>query len=379
MASVLYRKWSWNLNIQKSNVNQSNVKTVVWDDDSSTSIISTLTDASGNISEQIITESIYTITNVTTISTDSKTPHVISCVKYGLTPFSLNINFVDKRNDTFYMTDNIYLTETDKSLVSAYTGISINHTTDNIDLTTNHTINELYDYSQNEAYDSPQKDFPIGIIKTSDGINYISYYSIDFSLGIFDGLSNNIQVPSFSLTDGSLKDINIIGNGDISSTSVTSFTNLTINGTLNFSISGEFTFDGGGIDTVTNTSGGNVIIHLSNGSSINTNTGPNITIIKDVDLVIGGLRENTEVRIYKKSDGTILDGIENVTETDFVKNSVQYYKFTYTFNATVLEGIEIEVAVYNIQYIPIFGNYTLTSTYVYWPFTQQYDRNYKNP
>ena len=242
MAATLNKRWSWDLNIQKSSSGESGVKVVVWDSDSSTILISTSTDSNGDISTQTITEVVYTVTSSTTTS-NTKTPHVLSFVKYGLTTRSLNLNFNSTRNDTVYMTDDSYITETTKATVAAYTGITINHTSDTITVSSSKSIYNLYDYTQNESYDSPQKDYPGGCFTTVDGNNFKSEYDLSFSGGTFSGNDKTILVSSLTLNGGEIKDLVINGDVTISSTSVTSFSDIDVTGSITFSVSGTFTLN----------------------------------------------------------------------------------------------------------------------------------------
>jgi len=290
MAGIVNREWSWNLNVKKGSTNESGVKVVVWDSDSYTAVVTQTTDSNGNITEQNLKEAIYSVTSTSTVSTDTKTPHVISCVKYGLVPFGININFNSARNDTFFVEDNDYITESSKTTVAAYTGITINHTTDTITLTSHRSILELYDYCQNEAYDSPQKDYPEGIMTTEDGINYFSYYDIINDGYQFDGKHKTISFASgkdFTVDSvGTIKDLKIIGDL-IWGTQIT-VNNVDVTGTWYFDDSVNLSMTDCTVDTVDTVDGTEtVVIGMHGDTSIDTNNDTsNITILKPVTLYI---------------------------------------------------------------------------------------------
>jgi hypothetical protein len=93
---------------------------------------------------------------------------------------------------------NNFISQTTKSTVAAYSGITINHGTGTITLTTNHTLAEVYDYSQYNL----ELDANLGYaewLTSNDGITFNCSYNI-----IIDGCtlsgSGNINAPGKSLT-----------------------------------------------------------------------------------------------------------------------------------------------------------------------------------
>ncbi len=128
---------------------------------------------------------------------------------------------------------------------------------------------------------------------------------------------------------------------------------------------------------INNTSGGQVIISITGLTNASTYTG-STTLSSTRTLSIIGLRSNTEIRIHKQSDGTALDGIESATDLDVFKNGVQYYKFEYQYDTTD-SGMVVNIKVYNLSYIYQKIEYTLTSSNLSIPVSQQIDRNYYNP
>ncbi len=57
-----------------------------------------------------------------------------------------NRHYGYKFENLIKVTANPYISETDESVVGAYSGISINHSTDTITITSPHSIEEIYDY-----------------------------------------------------------------------------------------------------------------------------------------------------------------------------------------------------------------------------------------
>jgi len=208
MEAYANKKWSWEVVIKKDSSNVSSAKIIVWDSDSSTAVVNQTTNASGTISTQYIRQEYYTILD-SSVNTDSKTPHVISCVKYGLFPFATSISFINSRKDTFFMQTNSYITESSKSTVDSYSGININHSTKEITISSNHTWNEIYDFTQANAENSPDKNFPDGIVKTSDGITY--FIGSGWDLIINDNITVSTTGTVKLVFDGGSWDLNSTG------------------------------------------------------------------------------------------------------------------------------------------------------------------------
>ena len=90
----------------------------------------------------------------------------------------------------------------------------------------------------------------------------------------------------------------------------TTITNVTVNGVIDFNTAGTYTIDSCTITEVTNSSGGSIILNLTNGSTVTTNTGPNITIQQLVDITAYNIIDGSRVQIY------------NVTKSVEIDNSV---------------------------------------------------------
>jgi len=87
----------------------------------------------------------------------------------------------------------------------------------------------------------------------------------------------------------------------------TTITNITCTGTFDFDTAGTYTIDGGSLNIVTNSSGGAVILLLVNGATVTTNTGPDITLIQNVDVVNTNLINLTRVQLYNITKDAELD------------------------------------------------------------------------
>ena len=136
----------------------------------------------------------------------------------------------------------------------------------------------------------------------------------------------------------------------------------------------RFTFNGYGADgstdaAVYNNSGGAVTLNLSGGGTgISVRNGASATTdIQNVQtFTLTGLVPNTEVRVYRKSDGVELAGVENSGTT-----------FSFDYNYT--GDVPVDVFIHNIEYVWIGIESTLTANGVTIPIQQRFDRNYVNP
>jgi len=250
-----------------------------------------------------IIETRYIIDNETDITEENKNPYTLSICKYSYKPLSILSNFTSSKTDTFYLETNEFISENDESVVDGYTGINIDHINKKITISENHTIDELYDFCQHNLIEEPQKDYPEGIFKTNDGFNYYLYYD------------------------------------------------LTIDGC---------DFSGGKFIDMSNN-----VFELINGATSNVK----VKDINGVDVIfkLTGIKENSEIRIYKKDDLSELTGVESLSGNEFL------YRYKYT------EDTDVIVTIFNINYDPIRFETTLTQNDTTIPIQQQYDRNYKNP
>lgn len=324
MVGTVNRDWTWDVTVVSPgdpapDPDQQNVKVVLWDDDSSTAIVNQLTTTSGTITQQEITEDVYTLdgSGSPDATTDGKNPHVLAVLRYGLLPVALNINFTSARTDTFFTATDPNITETNSATVAAYS-IDVDHVTDEIEVEANYNVSDVYDFTQYDAFNDPQKDFPDGVMKTVDGTNYEVFYDIDISTAVtLTGESSTLNMDTGKVVNvfGTGNLTNATVNGNVNWNDTTTITGLNVNGTLDFGTAGTYTVNNSDIDTVTNSSGGNVTLNLSN-SSVTTNTGPNITIIDTVTLTLTGIETDSEVRIINEDDvenfNKELTGIEQV-------------------------------------------------------------------
>lgn len=339
MAGVVNEKWSWDVTVMSGGSAVSSAKVVAWDSDSSTSVLSQPTDTSGKITTQYMTEAIHSITLTDTVATDSKTPHVVACLKYGLFPFALDINFTDSRVDTFYLTTDPYISA-DYTTVSGYTGFSIDHTNEKITISEQHTFQELYDYCQYDAFTNPQKNFPTGVLRTTDGLNFFCEYDIEITAYKLNGQNKSLQFATGKnltvLSATSVDYIKIVG--DLVWNTAISTTGVDVTGTWYFDSSVNITMTNCAVDTVDTVTGDESVIVVVYGSTdIDTNNDPtNIDIRNPVPISFSVKNSAGDpivgARIYLKE---VVSGTELVND---VTDANGEWSDTYNY-----QGVDVDV------------------------------------
>ena len=188
----------------------------------------------------------------------------------------------------------------------------------------------------------------------------------DFKIG-----SSVTASGSFNLSTGkkvkcngaNINSITVTGGLNIETNTVTSFSNISVTGAMDFDTAGTYTLTNCTVNEITNSSGGAVIIS-NNGSTITTNTGPNITIVlPPKTLTLTGLQANSEVRVYTAGTITEIAGVEN-SGTTFVDNTIAVDSVDIVIHNVAYEYQKIEAA-------DTSSNLTL-------PIQQRFDRNYSN-
>ncbi len=87
-----------------------------------------------------------------------------------------NRHYGYKFENLIKVTANPYISETDESVVGAYSGISINHSTDTITITSPHSIEEIYDYVYYDLCQTANLSIPEYF--TTDWATYTTSYNI---------------------------------------------------------------------------------------------------------------------------------------------------------------------------------------------------------
>ena len=128
-----------------------------------------------------------------------------------------------------------------------------------------------------------------------------------------------------------------------------------------------------------NISTGSMTINISGGSGVSQDyhvrsAGCTVTVSADTTVTFRNLRANTEVRVYKVSDDSVVDGIENATTVD------PDYTGRYTWSFATASTTEVYYQIINKDY-EILRNesYTVPASDSDIVIFQRADRNYSNP
>ena len=221
-------------------------------------------------------------------------------------------NFTADNYQNFILNNELNITETNKATVLAYTSLDLG---DPLKLFDRSRVewcdNDGYAYINRvgQQLDLDNKNLILDASASSDydaggGTNIIAKVS-EYTGGAI-ATTGVVLTSNGTLLNGGVFDCHVVYNSGASTT----LTNLVCNDVLEFFQAGTYVLDGCTVNEVTNTSGGNVILQLTNGSTVTTNTGPNITLIQNVDVVNANLLDDTRVQLY------------NVTKAAEVDNSV---------------------------------------------------------
>ncbi len=135
-----------------------------------------------------------------------------------------------------------------------------------------------------------------------------------------------------------------------------------------------YTADSGGNEAVyVNTSAGTMNLNISGGTvpSVRAAAGVTVNVISSVTVTFTGMMDNTEVRVYKHSDGSVVDGIEDATAGSENNRS-------FAWGAAI--GLVVDYVIHSVAYETIrVDSFTVPGSNTSLPIQQRRDRNYENP
>ena len=207
-----------------------------------------------------------------------------------------------------------------------------------------------------------------------------------------------IDDPTFGTTTGlNNVDFKQVGSGhaiEITTPGSYTFTNITF-ADYGGTVGSNLTTDTGANDAaILNSSGGLVTINVSGGNSPSvrnvTNTTASTTeVVASANFIIKNIEPDSEVRIYRISDGLELGGVEKAgvsspqnstilqDTTEFGTISDPKYTLTYVYNQSDAP-FNVNVVAMNFNYQHLRQTLTLDSDGVEVPIFQIQDRNYIN-
>ena len=213
---------------------------------------------------------------------------------------------------------------------AALTFITIDFTLKTVTVERERTLSEIYDYCQSQLALDANMDEP-EFLTSLDG--NVFTFADDWKL-ILDASGKIGSATGKTLVFGGsgnlqmLDDRNMIDNltvdGDVDLDALATPITGVVADTIDFSVAGNYTLDACAVSQVTNSSGGTVNISLTNGSTVTTNTGPNINIEQVVTIAAASIIDDSRVQIY------------NVTKAAELDNSVVSGGAGYSFDVNLL-------------------------------------------
>jgi hypothetical protein len=308
------------------------------------------------------------------------TPMVVKIRKYGYQPF---LTSWDGRSslttlNIFMVDDNVVVAN--EATAGAYTGITVNGSTETITISADHTMQEIYDYVQWWSAQSTNVQYVVPM-ESADGNTFI--IAEDWRLICNGGsiTSGTGKTLAFSGTgylqlDGETADNIVVNSGDVYLESATDLTSMTIADDLRIDTGANSTLDFDGMivgGDVWNDSASNTLTIIGSGGSSLTagdpGTGNGQTNIElGAQVTLTGLQTNSEVRAYVGTNPA------TATEIDGIENSGTSFSFTQTE-----AGSAGYIQIHNIQYESITLDLTYGLTDQSIPIQQRFDRNYNNP
>ena len=193
-GGTLSQKWSQNLSTKDGSGAALASANLGLFNNAGTTVFAATSDASGILTEQIVTEGTYRQSTASALA--SLNPHSLRIRKYG-SQFILRARTINSPSvEAFALPTNSFIVAS-SATASAYTGVAINFVAKTITVSGTRTIQELYDYTQYQAslttnlgYDEP--------ITTTTGITF--NLTSGWSLSITGNLSDVVKIVNGTLT-----------------------------------------------------------------------------------------------------------------------------------------------------------------------------------
>ena len=241
------------------------------------------------LSKGDLTTDPFTVTQIPGITDPLPIRTVVA--KYGKNFYTTFSTHKSSGTDVFVAQVTNTNTVLSEAAANALTGIAIDGPNKKITVTTAHSWQDVYDFTQAWLATTGGTNLEHGDpVSTSDGTNYILASGWKLVLGV--DLTTVLNLTGSVVIDAvfDVSDLNVVGPVD--------FTNA-----------GTYDFTDSTIDEVTNSSGGAVVIN-SIGSTFTTNTGPDITINNNVTITIKAVTSTStaieNARVSIESNGGAL-------------------------------------------------------------------------
>ena len=333
----------YNFKVQNSSsVAIQNAKVYIVDQHNDIVVNSESTDASGLINSYLFDYDGDVCLKNSTFASNTKTDranHARSVYKYGFLAKTDTVTVNQDTKDFVGLLLNLSITESNKATVDAYTEID--------------TSAMVYDRASSYLEDNFGTELSLLIGKSGSQVDFdggsATAIIVDSSaVSAFAYSGTTITVDSNTFTGGAIgtgtvtiQGATIIQNArydcDVNyQTSATTLTNITCTGILDFDTAGTYTLDACDISEVTNSSGSAITLLLSNGSTITTNTGPDIVLVNAVTIrvkavdIAGVPIVGARVYLEAGAGGDLAQGTEILNATTNASGIVEDIAFNYT-------------------------------------------------
>ena len=391
----VYRKYTVSTTVKDSTDTVLENARVYVEDSTGTEVANELTAATGKITDLELANGVYkqvgiTSTTPSTPSTEtdftSNTPHIVKLRQYGKIFFETIKEVSSPASDGYKVLTNNYVSAA-YATAWAYTGFTITGDT-SIAMSSAHTLQQLYDYSQawsvqsgNIQYIEPitttngtlftgnaSYDLTLSQVLTATGKTYSTAADVTLSgSGAFDCTmeinGGTLTTPTFANVDGN---VNLIGGTWVLSdagTAVGGSADATSTITVDTaSADDEFDFQNFTFDASTdfeNTSGNDIILILGVGQQAPTlvETSGSITIEQptvDTGLSFSGLVAGSQVIVFETGTQTVIDSVETSgttfewSETYSADQTVDYTIINEGYTPIRVTGVTVSTSVQSV-------------------------------
>jgi hypothetical protein len=329
-------------------------------------------DGNGQVGELILRAGQYR--RATGSTRTDETPHTIKVRCYGYLSQEFPID-IDARTVTnlSQIINNVVVAN--ESTAGAYTGIAVNGSAETITISSDHTLQEIYDYIQWWLTQSANMQYEVPMT-SADGNTFILAQNWDLICDGGDITSGTGKSLNFSgtgilqLNGNTANNVNV-SSGDVHLESATDLTGMTIANDLRIDTGANSTLDFINMNVAGNVwnddASHTLTINASNSSltagDAGTGNGQTNILVSSL-LILTNLQNPTEVRVFEAGTTNEVAGQENVTTGTF---------------STVIQVNAVDISVLSLGYLNIKLKNVVTTSDRSIPIAQTADRQYENP
>ncbi|WP_299840322.1 hypothetical protein [uncultured Tenacibaculum sp.] len=177
-ASRVKEFYTHDVQVSDPNLNPlNNINVLLYNNNAGSFDYNLNTDASG----QITTQEVLKIDNAVSLNFDRGTSTLV-VADYLKNYYAVNKNFIEPITDNIVITDDDFITETNTTIVSGYSGIAVNHASRTVTISANRTLCEVYDFLKlNKINNLTQPDISTFFVTPSEDIIDINNYQLILS------------------------------------------------------------------------------------------------------------------------------------------------------------------------------------------------------